>query len=142
MSSETTFHHSRLFDFPLEKVFAAYTTPDVLQQRRWPKWFTNDFLICEPVSWWKRTYTMIWPNGAKHPNESVFVSVTPEKIVIDHVSKPHYVLTVTLEWEDQKTRMSWAQQFDTPEIYNQIQQFVRNANEENFDRLEWVLRQQ
>ena len=139
MQPETTFVHSRFFETSIEKIYEAYTTPELLKQRRWPKWFTNEFVICDPTAGGARKYTMIWPNGAKHPNESIFVHVSKACIIIDHISKPHYVLTVNIQKEWDGTRMSRQQQFDTPEIYNQIKAFVSNANEENFDRLEKLL---
>ncbi len=137
---ENTFVHTRVFEHPIEKIYEAYTTPSLLAQRRWPNWFTNEFEICNPVVGGDWKFTMIWPNGARHPNESKFIELSKEKIVIEHVCKPHYVLTVTLQEEDQWTRMTRYQQFDTPEIYDQIKWFVSNANEENFDRLEVLLK--
>ncbi len=50
-------------------------------------------------------------------------------------------LTVTFNEEAQWTRITRQQQFDTPEIYNQIKWFVSNANEENLDRLDILLKQ-
>jgi uncharacterized protein YndB with AHSA1/START domain len=137
----STFFHTRLLSVPVDQVYTAFITPSLLQQRRWPKWFTNEFDSCNPVPGGEWKFTMIWPNGVKHPNESTFVEVTKEKIVIEHVCKPHYVLTVTLDEEVQATRITRQQQFDTPEIYNQIKWFVTNANEENLDRLETLLKQ-
>lgn len=139
MEWETTFTHTRVFDVTLEQIYEAYTDPSLLRQRRWPKGFTNEFAVCEPVAGGAWNYVMIGPNGARHPNESRFVEVSQAKIVIDHVSKPHYVLTVTFQQEEKGTRMSRQQQFDTPEIYTQIKWFVSNANEENFDRLASLL---
>jgi uncharacterized protein YndB with AHSA1/START domain len=135
----TTFFHARIFAFTQEQLYKAYVTPSLLQQRRWPKWFTNEFEICNPVVGGDWKFVMIWPNGARHPNESRFVEVSKKRIVIEHVCKPHYILTIDLEEVPEGTRMSRQQQFDTPEIYNQIRWFVTNANEENFDRLENLL---
>lgn len=143
MSSLQTsaFVHTRLLSASVEEVYIAFTTASLLQQRRWPKWFTNEFEICNPEVGGDWKFTMIWPNGARHPNESKFIELSKEKIVIEHVCKPHYVLTVTFNEEAQWTRITRQQQFDTPEIYNQIKWFVSNANEENLDRLDILLKQ-
>lgn len=135
----TSFFHMRVFAFSQEALYKAYVTPSLLQQRRWPKWFTNEFEICNPVVGGEWKFVMIWPNGARHPNESKFVEVSQERIIIEHICKPHYVLTINLEKVAEWTRMTRQQQFDSPAIYNQIKWFVAHANEENFDRLEALL---
>lgn len=139
VQQETTFFTSRVFAMPLDRLYEAYRNPELLQLRRWPKGFTNEFTLCETKVGGEWNYTMIGSNRARHPNQSIFTEFTKEKIVIDHISKPHYILTITLQEEWAGTRMTRQQQFDTPEIYMQIKDFVSNANEENFDRLEALL---
>ena len=79
------------------------------------------------------------PDGSNHPNESVFLELTPSKLVIQHVSRPHYVLTVTLATHEGGTAISWAQEFEDSAVAARIRHIVEPANEQNLDRLVSVL---
>ena len=80
------------------------------------------------------------PDGTDYKNKCVFLEIDkPNKIVIEHIPLPHFVLTVTLEEENGKTRINWEQVFDSVEQRNSLADFIKNANEENFDRLESVI---
>jgi uncharacterized protein YndB with AHSA1/START domain len=85
------------------------------------------------------------PDGKKFPNEVVVSEIEPpERIVLHHVSKPRYVLTVTLEpTADGGTRVGWNQQFEDPNIESRIEKIILPANEQVLDRLSAeVLREQ
>ena len=80
------------------------------------------------------------PDGKDYANESVFLAVEPSKrIVIQHLSKPRYLLTVTLEPTDNgdrgETRVRWEQEFENPNVAAGIKHIVEPANEQNLDRL-------
>jgi hypothetical protein len=80
------------------------------------------------------------PNGASHPNESVFREILPDsRIVIEHVVKPWYRLTVTLAAEGDQTRLAWVQEFDSPEAAARMRRISEPANEQNLDRLQSLL---
>jgi hypothetical protein len=80
------------------------------------------------------------PNGAQFPNESVFRELeAASRIVIQHVSKPRYVLTVTLAAEDSGTSITWNQEFEDAAVAARIRHIVEPANEQNLDRLSDVL---
>lgn len=79
------------------------------------------------------------PDGTDHKNESVFFEVPePERIVISHLKPDHdFRLTIILAQEGgTKTRLTWRQQFGSPEHCAQIRAVVTEANEQNLDRLE------
>jgi len=77
------------------------------------------------------------PDGTDYKNKNVFLEIIkPNKIIIEHIPPPHFILTVTIEEENGKTRINWEQVFETIELRNDIANFIKNANEENFDRLE------
>lgn len=63
----------------------------------------------------------------------------PERVVFDHVSGPHFQVTVTFEEQDGRTKIIFRQLFETVEVYNQIKKFAVEGNEQNFDRLEALL---
>jgi Activator of Hsp90 ATPase homolog 1-like protein len=80
------------------------------------------------------------PNGSNHSNESVFLKVeAPSTLVIQHVSQPRYVLTVTLATHEGGTAISWAQEFEDSAVAARIRHIVEPANEQNLDRLQSVL---
>jgi uncharacterized protein YndB with AHSA1/START domain len=88
---------------------------------------------------WK--FVMHGPDGGHYANESVFLELAPgEKMVIDHVSPPKFVLTITLTPRDGGTHVSWVQNFESAEVAATIRSVLATANDENLERLETVLR--
>jgi len=133
---------TRIFNAPREIVFSAWTDPELLKQWWGPKGFTNtfhEFDLCPGGNW---KFIMHGPNGGNYDNESVFIEIKfPERIILNHVSKPHFQLTATFEKiDDHQTKLIFQQLFETVEEYNKVKEFAVDANEENMDRLEVVLK--
>lgn len=79
---------------------------------------------------------MVGPDGREYPNESVFASVVPDRlVVIRHVCAPHFQLTIALEAEGSGTLLRWDQAFDDPAVAAAVRAIVEPANEQNLDRL-------
>ncbi|WP_437957306.1 SRPBCC domain-containing protein [Sorangium sp. So ce119] len=77
---------------------------------------------------------------AAHPNESVFREIQPDtRIVIEHVVKPWYRLTVTLTPRGDQTHLAWVQEFESPEVAARMRPLSGTANEQVLDRLEALL---
>jgi uncharacterized protein YndB with AHSA1/START domain len=133
---------TRVFDAPVENVFTAWSNPELLKRWWGPKGFTNTFYVFDfrPGGDW--TFTMHGPDGGNYHNESVFIEIEePKRIVLNHVSKPRFRLTVEFEDEDDnRTKLIFQQLFETVEEYNKVKVFAADANEENMDRLEAVLK--
>jgi hypothetical protein len=80
------------------------------------------------------------PNGSHHPNESIFLDLkAPSAVVIHHVSKPRYVLEITLAECAGGTAIEWAQEFEDGAVADRIRHIVEPANEQNLNRLQAVL---
>ncbi len=80
------------------------------------------------------------PKGAQFQNESTFLELNaPSTVVIQHLSKPRYVLRVTLTPSPDGTAIDWAQQFEDPAVAERIRHIVEPANEQNLDRLQAIL---
>jgi len=129
--------HARLLDAPPERVFAAFAAPERLARWWGPDGFSSTFELFEfrPGGRWQ--FVMLGPDGAEHPNQSIFREIVPaERIVIEHLGGfHHFVLTVTLEPRGAGTHVRWRQVFDTADHRNEIASFVAPANEQNLDRL-------
>lgn len=119
------------------RVFAAFAEGDRLAVWWGPSGFTNTFHTCEfrPGGAW--SYVMHGPNGKDYPNESIFRTIEPNRrIVIEHISKPRYVLTISFEPTDGGgTRVRWEQAFESDKVARAIEHIVVPANEQNLDRL-------
>ena len=123
-----------------QKVFAAFKQPDRLAQWWGPKDFTNTFEQFEFKPGGRWVFVMHGPNGANYPNESVFLEIQPDtRIVIEHVVKPWYKLTVRLTARGDQTHLAWVQEFESPEVAARMRPLCEPANEQNLDRLESLL---
>jgi uncharacterized protein YndB with AHSA1/START domain len=121
-------------------VFAAFEQPDRLARWWGPSGFTNTFerFEFEPGGRW--VFVMHGPNGASYPNESVFREIQPHtRVVIEHVVKPWYRLTVELTPRGDETHLAWTQEFESPEAAAKMRRITDTANEQNLDRLQSLL---
>jgi uncharacterized protein YndB with AHSA1/START domain len=132
-----TFQTTREIAASRSSVYAAFEDSARLAVWWGPSGFTNTFETCEFRPGGKWSYTMHGPDGRDYPNESVFRDIEPaRRIVIHHVSKPRYLLTVELEpAEGDKTVVRWAQEFENPKVAKGLEHIVVPANEQNLDRL-------
>jgi uncharacterized protein YndB with AHSA1/START domain len=138
--NDATFRSDRVLPFPSQRVFEAFARPELLARWWGPSGFTNTFEVFEfkPGGRWK--FVMHGPDGSHHPNESVFLKLdAPSTLVIQHVSRPHYVLTVTLAAHEGGTAIRWAQEFENSVVAARLRHIVEPANEQNLDRLQSVL---
>jgi uncharacterized protein YndB with AHSA1/START domain len=134
------FRTQRVLPYRPETVFEAFARPDLLAQWWGPDGFTNTFEVFEftPGGHW--TYVMHGPNGAQFQNESIFRELdAPSRLVIHHLSKPRYLLTVTLAADEGGTAITWNQEFEDDAVAARIKHIVEPANEQNLNRLTVVL---
>ena len=134
------FRSRRVVPHSAEQVFDAFACPELLARWWGPSGFTNTFELCEFRLGGRWRLVMHGPDGSHHPNESVFRELNrPFALVIDHVSKPRYVLTITLTEHEHGTAIDWFQAFEDPDVADRIRHIVEPANEQNLDRLQSVL---
>lgn len=129
--------HSSVIDAPRERVFAAIADPRRLARWWGPEGFTSTFEVFEfrPGGPWR--FTMHGPDGADYPNENVFAEIVENaRVVVEHLSDSHhFVLTIALAAQGDRTRVDWQQVFDTAAHHDHVAAVVRDANEQNLDRL-------
>lgn len=132
-----SFRTSREIAADPARVFAAFEDHARLAAWWGPAGFTNTFHVCEFKPGGKWSYVMHGPNGANFSNESVFTDIEPpQRVVIQHVSQPRYLLTVRLEpTAGGGTLVHWEQTFENPDVASRIEKIVVPANEQNLDRL-------
>lgn len=130
----------RTIEASCDVVYQAFSDPDKLAIWWGPEGFTNSFkeFDLRKEGWWR--FTMHGPDGKDYPNESRFLDVIQnERVVIEHFSGHHFILTITFTAVGNSTMVGWCQLFDTAEHYHQISEFVSQANEQNLDRLEALI---
>ena len=128
---------TRVFDWPREHVFRAWSDPDHLARWWGPKGFSNTFheFDMRPGGLWR--FVMHGPNGVDYPNKSVFVEIVkPERIVFEHVSGPTFQVTATFTELSGQTTLTFRMLFETAADCDKVKGFAVEANEQNFDRLE------
>lgn len=134
-ATENELATERVFPFTREQIVAAVTDPARLARWWGPAGFTNEFDTCDlrPGGDW--VFTMVGPDGARYANRNRFVELGPERIVIQHVSAPTFVLSMLLEPVEGGTRLYWRQSFSSVELRRQLEGVCIPANEQNLDRL-------
>jgi uncharacterized protein YndB with AHSA1/START domain len=128
---------TRVFDVPRERLFKAWTEPEHLARWWGPKGFTNTFheFDLRPGGNWR--FVMHGPDGVDYKNHSVFVEVvTPECIVLDHVSGPKFRVSATFEEQAGRTKLTYRMVFRSAAECEKVKVFAVEANEQNFDRLQ------
>ena len=122
------------------EVFAAFEQPDQLARWWGPKGFTNTFERFEFEPGGQLVFVMHGPDRANYRNESIFRDIRSDaRIVIEHVVKPWFTLTVTLTPRGDRTHLAWVQEFESPEAAAKVRARVGTANEQILDRLEALL---
>lgn len=136
----SVFRSRRVLRHRAEQVFEAFEKAELLTRWWGPDGFTSTFEVFEFRVGGRWKFVLHGPNGAHFPNESVFLELkAPSIVVIHHVSKPRYVLRVSLEPCPGGTAIEWAQEFEDAAVADRIRHIVEPGNEQNLDRLQAVL---
>ena len=127
---------TRVFGAPREIVFMAWTAPEYLIRWWGPKGFTSTFheIDVRPGGLWRST--MHGPDGKDYPNEWRFDKIEhPKLLVMTHLPKPPFQITVTFEDVGGKTRLTFRQLFESAEECARVKVFAAEANEQFFDKI-------
>jgi uncharacterized protein YndB with AHSA1/START domain len=132
----TRLQTSRTIDASVEEVFAAFIDAERLARWWGPAGFTNSFDVFVLETGGRWIYTMHGPDGKDYPNESVFREVVAgERIVIEHVVLPRYMLVLTFAESEGRTTVTWEQDFENETFATKMNDFLKTANEQNLDKL-------
>lgn len=132
---------SRLFAASRQQVYAAFSDPSLLTRWWGPRGFTSTVQVfdLQPGGRWEMI--LHGPDGARYPNEIIFTAVTPgQHVAFDHLGSMHRFL-MSLDFTDEAggCRMAWHMQFEDGRESAKLRDFIIEANEQNFDRLESLL---
>lgn len=134
--------NDRLFPVSRTILFGAFADPEQLAKWWGPEGFTNlitAFDLKPGGSW---LVTMKADNGTDFHNRWTFENVViGETIRMTH-HEPVHVFTLEMRFtdEDRGSRLSWRMLFDRTEENQTMEKFLHAANEQNFDRLERLLK--
>src|SRR5687767_1696822 len=95
---------SRLINAPRELVWEAWTNPDHIKHWWGPAGFTNSItkMDVQPGGEWE--FIMHGPDGTDYKNKHIYREIVrPEKLVLEHVTGPKFVMTATFEAQGDKT---------------------------------------
>src|SRR5690242_14092008 len=87
---------SRLVNAPRELVWEVWTNPEHIKYWWGPAGFTNTIaqMNVAPGGLWD--FVMHGPDGTDYKNQHVYKEVLkPERLVMEHVTGPKFVMTVT-----------------------------------------------
>lgn len=139
--SELEIVSTRVFNFPQELVFRAWTEPEHLAVWWGPKGFTNTFheYDLRPDGHWR--FTMHGPEKGNYGNHAVFERIErPTCLSWYRLSQPLFRVEVGFEAVSaDQTSVVFKMIFDDLDLCNTIRKFAPEKNEENFDKLEVVL---
>ena len=140
MHRDTMFRTERTLPFSPQAVYNAFASAEVLATWWGPDGFTNEFETFEFQVTGRWTFVMVGPDGARYPNQNVFIELEPaSRVVIRHDCQPFFTLTVQLTQVADGTHLQWQQVFDDAQIAQAVKAIVEPANEQNLDRLTRVL---
>lgn len=135
-ASDCELSTSRVLPASPEVVYRAWTEAQHLARWWGPNGFRNTFHEFEPRPGGQWKFTMHGPDGHDYANHSRFLEMVPaSRIVLEHLSAPHFIATATFEAVPGGTRVSLRQRFDDAKICAAIAKFAVDANEQNLDRL-------
>jgi uncharacterized protein YndB with AHSA1/START domain len=126
----------RIFAAPRELLFKAWSEPEHLKRWWGPKGFSNTFheFDFRPAGNWR--FVMHGPDGKDYPNHSVFVAIDkPQRIFLQHLSKPQFQVTATFEDLGGKTKQTFRMLFASAAECADVKHYAVGANEQNCDRL-------
>jgi uncharacterized protein YndB with AHSA1/START domain len=132
---DTDVVNTRLLDAPPEQVFRACTEAEHLARWWGPNGFTNTIEEFDPRPGGRWRIVMHGPDGTDYPNLWEFDTLeAPSRIAMRHLETVHaFELTVHLENDGGRTRLTWHQRFESPDDFDRA--FITEMNEQNMDRL-------
>ncbi|GAB0174335.1 MAG: SRPBCC family protein [Candidatus Altimarinota bacterium] len=127
---------SRTLHYSAKTIFSKYSDPISLARWWGPAGNTNTFHSFDFREGGKWIFTM-HSDGHDYHNEWMFQKIETNHILMKHDVAPIFTLEVLIEEINKnETKMTWIARFEDINFFENAQEFLREKNEENFDRLE------
>ena len=129
---------TRIFRFPVQLVYKAWSDPAHLKNWWGPAGFTNTFEEFDFRVGGRWRFVMHGPEKGNYANECEFIKIEEPKLIAwKRHSKPLFQVVASFEeLSANETNLVFRMVFDTPEECDKIKRFAVDKNEENFDKLE------
>src|ERR1044071_465841 len=106
----------RVVNAPRELVWKVWTNPEHIKHWWGPSGFNNTIskMDVKPGGEWE--FVMHGPDGTDYKNKHIYKEVVkPEKLVLEHVTSPKFLMTVTFEEQGKQTLVSIYSLFESAE---------------------------
>ncbi|MCC0036602.1 MAG: SRPBCC domain-containing protein [Hoeflea sp.] len=142
MSGKLEILNDRLIPVDRATLFDAFADPAKLAAWWGPEGFSNTISAFDlkPGGHW--LITMTADNSTEFHNRWTFEDVVEGQIVRMTHYEPVHIFTLEMRFadEDRGARLSWRMLFDRTAENEAMEKFLHAANEQNFDRLERLLK--
>jgi uncharacterized protein YndB with AHSA1/START domain len=141
-SAACTITTTRAVNASIEKAFRAWTEPEYLAKWWGPRGFTNTFHVYDLRPGGRWSFIMHGPDHRDFPNECVFIKIEkPLFVSWNHLSNPVFQVQASFEEiSKERTNIVFRMIFENAEEANSLRSFITEKNEENFDKLDVVLK--
>ncbi len=129
----------RLVKAPRELVWKVWTEPEHIKHWWGPSGFTNTISKMEVKPGGEWEFVMHGPDGTDYKNKHIYKEIVkPEKLVLEHVTGPKFLMTVTFEEQGDKTLVSIHSVFESAEQLQEVIKIFKAdvGMKQNVDRME------
>ena len=133
---------ARLLNAPRELVWEMWTDPEHIKHWWGPSGFSNSISKMDVRVGGEWEFVMHGPDGTDYKNKHIYKEIIkPEKIVLEHVTAPKFLLTATFEDHGEQTLLTLHGLFESEEqLKNVIKVFKADEGMvQKVDRLETYL---
>lgn len=131
---------TRSFSVSAQKLWQAWTNPDMLVKWWGPDGFTTTIHQFDFSVGGRWIFTMHGPDGKDYPNEAIFDEISENQLIrYRHLAKPAFSVDVHFSELDSATTLTFIMHFDTKEDRDSVAIYAGPANEQWMTRLGIVL---
>jgi uncharacterized protein YndB with AHSA1/START domain len=136
--SQRSLSMTRTFDAPVDLLWKALTTKELIKKWWGPEGYTNTIHKMDVSEGGKWHFTMHAPDGTDYENEYLYSAIIPKKkMVLDHLKEPKFTIIVTIYEKGDQTTVEWCNIFDSiPTKEEAVRAFKADVGlEQNLQRL-------
>ena len=130
---------SRVVNAPRDLVWKVWTSADHIKHWWGPSGFTNTIFKMEVTPGGEWEFIMHGPDGTDYKNKHIYKEVIkPEKLVLEHVTGPRFLMTVTFQDRGKQTLVSIHSIFESAEQLKEVIKVFKAdiGMKQNVDRME------